>query len=834
VDSAERAARAVREFHTMLPGLTSYVRAMTGDPRLTVRAHHITSTDGKYVNIRPPLALADRSDHDRRLCDRRDEFGEQKCPACRRIEKVYACLYHEMSHIVSGSLGVSSAASLSKYITKGLADSEPSFAKLILKNIEGLRGGSIYQAANLAHPYMVPVLRATDDYVIERNAIRARPGVEAMLYYQAVSILSRGMEQSDGSYVKWSDQPIESQIVIALLSELHGWGVDGFFAQEAVDVIRSPGVQALVQREIPTVDYALTAATAYLSEFNKLGYFVIEPPEENETEDDPAQDSTDSSEGDPSGYNASGGSGDGDSDNSSSETGQSDDQGDSGSGTADDTGSDADEAEESGDGDSGGLDSEHGPDVDSVPDSGDSNGDPSDSAGTNGGSGVSDNLSGDSGTDDQEIPAGESEKVSGDDAQDNSEPSDAGSGDGSSSDVDGPDSDGDVGSGPGDGGSSGTAPDAGSGDDNGASDAPSGSGNSPRSPATPSEISEALDQATGHEQNEKMMDEGYEAPGTQLHHGHDAESDGDDENFVARPGSGGNPEDGLVDIEELENALVQALHFDDMSTEVGKLVIRRGGDGKAVRRQGSGFNFEPLPESIIAGSVNRARRVFHDNALDKHENNLKSGKLSARSLGARGWGDDKRVFRKKIRAHAKSYEVVIGMDVSGSTSGEVCERVKRSGMAMADLLNRLGVPFSIYAHTTSSWSAQIDQEIYAIKTVEEPWTEKAKDVLRRLKATAGSLDGHNFEFYRKVLMRSKADRRLCIYYTDGAIPETNHYEELGIMERESKMYRRFGFESLIVAVNIALEDTYGFDQVHLDDESDMATVLRALERKLSD
>jgi hypothetical protein len=273
------------------------------------------------------------------------------------------------------------------------------------------------------------------------------------------------------------------------------------------------------------------------------------------------------------------------------------------------------------------------------------------------------------------------------------------------------------------------------------------------------------------------------------------------------------------------------MHFDDISRTVGKVVIYRGDEGRAMSSYPDGWT--PVDESVIAGTINRARRVFTDNEMDKHVNNLKSGKLSARSLGARGWGDDRRVFRKKIRADKDDYFVVIGMDVSGSTSGYEIHRIKRAGMAMADLLHRLGVPFAIYAHTTSYWADSMDQHMYEFKSPDDMWDKSARDRLSRIDSSAGSLDGHNFEFYRKVAMRSDATKKICVYYTDGYIPETNHDDESLIMERESKMFKRLGIESLIVAVGTELPDAYGFDQVQLDDDADISKVLGALEKKLT-
>lgn len=800
----------------MIPGLSSYAQTITGNPKLRVRAHPMTSTDGvSWVNIRPPLILADRSDHDRRLCDQRDEIGTLLCPACHRSEAVYACLYHEMSHIVSGSLDQQTWGALKRNVTRGLSGAPDSTKKYIESRLATRTKGAatIYELSNHLHPYLIGVLRATDDYVIESRAIAARPGVEEMLYYMQEQIMLLGMEGENDERVMWSEQPTEVQLPIALLVELHGWGLDGKFSDETIGVIRSDNIQALIGRDIPDVLTGFAAAIGFLGEFNRLGYLLADDQEQEEEQED-EQESEDSSDSDESEQDSDSGADDSDEQDSNSD-GQSDDEGDSGDGTDDNSVSPDGGSEAIPDGGSGDVDSEPGGERGDRPGELEPDGDDPESE--RGGSDLSAEPGAGSGADDEkDDQPNESDEVN-DGAESNSEPGDTDSGSGSGGDVDSSDSGSDSGDRSGNGGSGGTSAGARSGDDDDSSDSDDGEGNQSNGRATPEEIDRAMSQATGHEQNEKLMEEGYEEAGAPTHvmDGSESVEAGDDE----------------VTQEDLEIAIIQAMHFDDISRTVGKVVIYRGDDGDAMK--GQRYRWSPVEESVIAGTINRARRVFTDNELDKHVNNLKSGKLSARSLGARGWGDDRRVFRKKLRAEKDDYFVVIGMDVSGSTSGGEIVRIKRAGCAMADLLHRLGVPFAIYAHTTSYWHESIDQHMYELKSPDDLWDKKSRERLGNLDSSMGSLDGHNFEFYRKVTMRSDATKKICVYYTDGYIPETNHEDESFIMDREARLYKRMGIESLIVAVGTELRDTYGFDQVRLDDDADISKVLAALEKKLT-
>lgn len=807
MDSAERAARAVREFQKMVPGLTSYVRAMTGNQKLRVRAHPVTSTDGEHINIRPPLALAEPREHDRRLCDARDENVELLCPACNRMEQVWACLYHEMSHIVSGSLDMYLRKDLRAWVTRGALAVSDKYSALIERNLKKwpVTGrDTVYDIAVTAHPYLTPILRATDDYVIEQRAFAARPGVQTMIYAMTAQIMRKGIEQDDGSFEKWCDQPVEVQLPVALLDELHGWRDEGWFSDEAVRALNAPGVQALMRREMSTVPEALSAAAAYLGEFIRLGYYQTE-----ESHDESHYERSESAVGGPdadagpAGGSAAGGSAeDRPGDDEVCAAPAAEDPGAGGNRNA----PDADPGDPSGsaDGDGGGLGAAPGgipdhrelerdaepdrdgdiSDADPVPDDGDA---------ATGGAG--------------QAPGGEVNEPETGDAGGSGDPVDPVAGPGAGEpDPARAEGDGDFDAGARARGSGDPA-----GDGAGHGDAAGGT----RVAAPPPEQVEAgIGQASGHERNHAVLHEGYD---------YDAATGAVDPDAELWETSVGR--------EQMDIAVIQAVFFDAPSWEVGKVVLHK--DGQRNHRRRSGLRQQPN-ESMVSGTIHRARRVFSDNRLDKHVSGLKKGKLSPRNLGARGWSDDTRVFRKKIRADATDYEVVIGVDVSGSTAGGRLAQIKKAAWSMAEVLWRIGVPFSLIAHTTGDFDEVIDQELYEIKALGAPWNDAAKQRLADLYPDAGSLDGHNFEFYRKMLMRSQAKKRLCVYFTDGNIPETNHIEERMIMEREASLYKRLGLEALIVAVHVELPDAYGFDQVKLDEDQDIKAVLDALEKKLTE
>ena len=852
----DRAARAVRAFNQMVPGLNSYVRTMTGNTGLMVRAHTFTATDGKFINIRPPLALAETADHDRLLCDKRDGY-QLLCPACHKTEAVWSALYHEMSHITSGSLERHTGASITRVLLPALAEWDDKYAQPVKENISKIPSRNkidCYAYAEQVHPHLINIVRATDDWMIESRAFVARTGVESMLYHTSQQLLERGVEQYDGSLVLWREQPTEIQLPVAVLMELHGWGLDNFGA-ETVQLVRSPRVAAIIEREsgngaTATILDALALATELLGEFNRLGVYCIEPPDttpdegDDENDDPPAQtppddaddqagsgstdpDSTGTAAGssaDPdadashqdspssSGGIPQGGDGDG---GDTGEDRPSDDAPDSPESTSDAEPAAGDTPVPSASGDPNRPDD----DADTDPNGGAAADQPDDGAHSDPAAVVPDSDTADPAPDDGDMEPGP-EQAPDDSGHDDNDTAGSETGDEEPATDDSDYSGTEVSS----TGNTGLTDD----ELDELSDAADTLGEiadadepeiapitpetltpepaaPPRVAPTPEQIRAAMDQMMGHDTADQIMNDGHGAQG--------------------------------IGTDLLDDAINQAEFFDAPSHEVGRQILHKGTDayyGPATRGTGE-RDYRPIPEGELAPTIHRARRVFTDNSLDKHVNNLKKGKLSARNLGARGWSDDERLFRKKIRANKTDYEVVIGMDVSGSTNSRGRNSmIRAAGYGMAEILNRINVPFSMYAHTTAgTGGGGLNQEVYEVKETSAPWTAKTRELLSKLTASQGSLDGHNFEFYRKVLMRSRAQKKICIYFTDGSIPETNHTEERGIMIREAGLYKKMDIEALIVAVDIRLNNSYGFDQVHLNRNTDMAAVLKALEKKLT-
>lgn len=330
------------------------------------------------------------------------------------------------------------------------------------------------------------------------------------------------------------------------------------------------------------------------------------------------------------------------------------------------------------------------------------------------------------------------------------------------------------------------------------------------------------------------------------------ESDGSDKSAVAQA------ENSAMDI-----AIIQGLYFEQPSANIGDVKIWRMGDScdddpyfawqyapqyrsdltaeqkSQLTRMGQITSLE-IPESVMGPATLQTRRTFDDNQRASREKNMKSGKVRANALGKRAWSGDERLFGKRTLPGKKSYSVIIGVDISGSTMGENLVLAKKAAFAQAELCQRVGIDFAVYAHTTGhsyEWAQQYPEydyrmDMYEIKAFDSEWTSAAKSALADINSAAGNLDGHSMEFYRKLVERRNTTDKIIMYYTDGKMPAANHDEELEIMQREIKYCTQHGITLMGVGIRTDSPKRHGLDTVQIDTEQDLGAVVKHLGKRI--
>lgn len=274
-------------------------------------------------------------------------------------------------------------------------------------------------------------------------------------------------------------------------------------------------------------------------------------------------------------------------------------------------------------------------------------------------------------------------------------------------------------------------------------------------------------------------------------------------------------------------AVEQANTFDSFSDEVEKVTVHPQLTGPGYRYRD--FYTTPISDSVMAGSVMRARRIFSRSKLDKNVRNLKRGKVNSVALGSRAWGEDDRLFKRKIRAEGVDFEVVIGVDHSGSLgNGQQLHDIHNAAYGICCVLNRVNVKFSLYTHTTQMH----EQVMHECKKVNQPWDTNAINALMSCTSMGSSYDGHNLEFYRKIMEKSKARKKLIIYFTDGQIPAANRMEETDILWREKKVCKDLGIGVLGIGLETDSPKDFGLDTIKVDGATDFEFMLQEVEKRI--
>lgn len=294
----------------------------------------------------------------------------------------------------------------------------------------------------------------------------------------------------------------------------------------------------------------------------------------------------------------------------------------------------------------------------------------------------------------------------------------------------------------------------------------------------------------------------------------------------------------------IERAIGQIASFDTSSRELHGLQIQQFPNSvfRWIDQGASPENMTP-PSSIIGPALMEARLAFSANKRTRHEKNLRSGKIDSMALGRRAAMGDDRLFHRKTIPAKRSYAVIIGIDVSGSTRADNrIERIKRAVFAQAEILDRLGVDFAIYAHTggpdiasfKGSWdySKEFVWEL-EVKSFKSAWNKDAKVKLANLLPLYNNFDGHSLEFYRKQVDKEQATDKVILYYTDGAMPAANYDEELEVLKREIDTCRRRNIALMAVGINTDSPKEYGFDTVEVNSDDDLKKVVQQLKLKLT-
>jgi len=868
-EAVAQAQTALKNFRALQPTLNAYARMLTGRPdvRVVAAVHDNGSTDGKVINYRPPISLGKTLPHERWHCDRRDEYGNQKCAACAQREDILTTIYHEIAHIWFDSFQGITDEAKKKAIKAAVERVDGVYAEKIKAKLKfGTEGLGYMGLAAFVSPFFPLLLNALEDARVNRELFRALPGTKVMFDASTARTFKDGVEQlgKGGEWIKdhWRDRPLNMQAIIGVFCMASGYDFSTWLHEFVVESLNDAKLKDLVGElsEVGSVDSTFSLAFPVLARLRELGFCRdetdpvddFEPPytepsdaDEESKDDEPsgAGGDTGSEESDDSPGSGGNGSPSSDDDGSRGDAGPSNDDGKSEE-PAGEVGDEADAEAKETDGGDPSRGRAEGPETDGA-DSTESVGSDPDGAG------------------DPEAESGESEDgvPEEDFDRDKAEPGTA-PGPGDSTHV----RDGEAESGRGlDGSDRADRREPDDYESGGDSDDSSGDASDWRidpESGRRSDLEGADDLLdTGDEPGKGVRIEGDIKPSKPPLPWGDAE---DIEIVVHEMGhheppssvhvhDDGPPHEHRSEEDEEGDAVVKAvmvagMYFEMPSAEVIDVKILNEANGffskdyakmteRGRRVLGVDAEVDP-PESVIGPAISRARVVFADNSRGKNEIGLRRGQVHGPSVGRRAPVGDDRFFRLKRLPGTIDYFVGIGVDVSASTAGAKIKLAKQVAFAEAELLSRLGIPFFVYGHSGSglyrpgAMTYAYSLDMIEIKRSDEPWNDVTRNRLRQLGPRAANLDGHTIQFYRKILEKQRAKQKILHYYSDGAMPCENYGEEMDILTAEIKRYQRQGIILRGVGIRTDAPRQHGLPTVIVREQKDVMKVVEDLAEQI--
>lgn len=831
-DTDERARRAVSVFRKLQPTLSAYARILTKNPKITVEmtSNDNASTDGRKIYIRPPLALGDKDEHIRSLCDKRDESKQQLCGTCRAREHVLVLVYHEIAHVAYNSFSMPSSSDISRAISMAIKRHSSSKARAIEQAIDREKSSgrlSYMHLASFVSPFLPLIHNALEDARINAAQFKARKGTKSMFDADVWRVFTEGVEQTDPATGKtivksWKEYAQNMQVIVGLMCKVSGYDYSQWFIPPVIEALADPELDRLCYQfeTVRSAKRVYDLAVPILFRLQELGFCLDEQPE---PESEP------SSKGEPDEVSKGSGSDSQEEEPDSSDSQDNPDESDGSEHSESDP-----DGEESGsreDGEDG--ESDHSSDA-SDPNEPDS-GEPGDS---------SESPNEEDGEVDEEESDSSSRSAENDDL------STMGTSTGGSDQSGGADS-------------SDTREDG--SDSPEAGDSSGDFSSKPDDDAVPSGgVPTLFDEEHDGDDNsdDKLVDTGADEGkgGSRVieHESWDSVPMGaadEAEKGLKEWTLHGDPPKEVYEQERaatdaLEKAIIQGLYFETPSRDIygvrehyyGKPVVVSGYNMSDAwpsipgRRFGTNIS---TAESLLGKALLKMRVAFADNERATKIRNLKSGRVNARALGKRAPFNDERLFNRKLQPGKRDYFVLIGLDVSGSTMGVNLDLIKRSAFAQATLLNRMGVTFAIYAHTgapshpAGGRAEGLSLDIYHIKDANEPWDTRTQERLAQLRASAANLDGHSLEYYRKVCDQQLETDKVILYFSDGKMPAENYDEELSVLQREIKVCRRKQYTLLGVGIRTNSPARHGLETVQINSVADLHLVVDQLGKHLA-
>lgn len=236
--------------------------------------------------------------------------------------------------------------------------------------------------------------------------------------------------------------------------------------------------------------------------------------------------------------------------------------------------------------------------------------------------------------------------------------------------------------------------------------------------------------------------------------------------------------------EKLRDAAGEALIDEDRylvyTTEGDEIERIEDGDRIAYKK----FMMDAI--KLVAPMKRKMARSMLATNQSRWENDKTRGKINRRRLHQVMQGTSKRVFRQRVQSEDYDTCVLMMIDHSGSMYGHSLDLAAKTAIVLGELLNQLGIPFSVQGFSTgqSSVASQrhdaasaAEQSLYArwgnlwigeYKGFEEPWTKAGPKMINMVRNDKiNTYDGESLRYGAQVLLARPEKRKIFFWLNDG-------------------------------------------------------------------
>lgn len=233
--------------------------------------------------------------------------------------------------------------------------------------------------------------------------------------------------------------------------------------------------------------------------------------------------------------------------------------------------------------------------------------------------------------------------------------------------------------------------------------------------------------------------------------------------------------------EEIDKSLQSSPPKYAVYTTAGDVVEKMKDGDKALYRR-----FVQDANSMVYVIKKKLSRALLSVNLSGWERNKISGRLDSRMAYKVALGTSNKVFKERITGEAYDTAVMLMIDHSGSMSGDRLKLAAHTSIIMGEVLNSIGIPFSVAGFSTGDphvplvrkqKATQQDLDIYTrwgdlwigvYKDFDESW-QHVNHRLGRMPRNghANTYDGESLRWGAKQLLQRPEKRKILFWLNDG-------------------------------------------------------------------